>query len=184
MERIFPWYHVWRTPKYKPWFSHQLTSHTCPDRMEPRAFKGSGDAFLLNGAVSINICFYEWKVGRLEKLLPTWYSSLSRWSVPILATPLRAGTNAGSTATHDPQPIRSFISFERVPRPRAIVYQPIHSIPIPTYALHFSAYSQHARDFSFSFSQVDFGIRLIVPSSCCISFRVWSMLEELDVGLG
>lgn len=72
----------------------------------------------VRGAVSINICFYEWKVGRLEKLLPMWTLACPRWSVPRLATRLRAG----STATHDPQPIRSFVSLERVPRPRAFVY--------------------------------------------------------------
>ena len=81
--------------------------------------QGPGFSVHVRGAVSINICFYEWKVGRLEKLLPMWTLACLGGSVPRLATRLRAGTHAGSTATHDPQPIRSFVSLKRVPRPRA-----------------------------------------------------------------
>lgn len=56
----------------KLWFSDQLTIHTCPDRMKRSSAQGLGRRSSPAGAVSINICFYEWKVGSLEKLLPMW----------------------------------------------------------------------------------------------------------------
>lgn len=56
----------------KLWFSDQLTIHTCPDRMKRSSAQGLGRRSSPASAVSINICFYEWKVGSLEKLLPMW----------------------------------------------------------------------------------------------------------------
>lgn len=164
----------------KLWFSDQLTIHTCPDRMKRSSAQGLGRRSSPAGAVSINICFYEWKVGSLEKLLPMWTLAClgGRYE---LATPLRAGTHAGSTATHDPQPIRSFISLERVPRPRATIVSPRGFL-----CLLFAIFcSQSFLFFSFFFS---FSLRIELDWSfsilCCISIEVWLTLAKLGFGLG
>ena len=106
-----------------------------------------------------------------------WTLACLGGSVPRLATRLRAGTHAGSTATHDPQPIRSFVSLKRVPRPRA-------RSSIRTRRVRFFVSSTRASFLFFFFSpstrfaqsRIDRFFQILVVLRT--NFKAWSMLGK------